>query len=298
MENNKLVFISIIIPCFNEEETIVKVIKEVKRVMGETNYQYEIMIVDDNSTDKTVEMVENLKSSIPELVLIKRPINGGAGASRKTGIKAAKGGIIVMLDGDGTYEVPAIPRLLEYFPEYDQVNGARTSEEGTYKLLRYCAKWFIRKLAIYLTGYKIPDLNTGLKAFKKDIMLKYLWVIPDGFSCVTTMTLAFLTNGYNVKYIPTKYFKRIGKSKFHPVKDSIKYLNTVFRMIIYFKPLKFFIPLALIILLAAIIKLFYGAIHVSLKVRATEIILSVAAFQVFFFGLLADLIVSSTKREE
>ena len=134
--------------------------------------------------------------------------------------------------------------MLPHFPAYDQVNGARTSEQGTLPWLRRPAKWFIRKLACYLTGHKIPDLNTGLKAFKRDAMLPWLWVVPDGFSCVTTMTLAFLTNGYAVKYVPTPYRPRIGRSKFHPIKDTLSYLSTVLRMVLYFRPLKVFLPLS------------------------------------------------------
>jgi len=145
----------------------------------------------------------------------------------------ARGDIIVMLDADGSYETSDIPKLLDYFPEYDQVNGARTSEKGDLKYLRIPTKWVLRKLACLLTRSDIPDLNTGLKAFKKDQMLQYLWTLPNGFSCVSTMTFVFLANGHRVKYIPTAYHKRIGQSKFRPVKDSFKYFKTIIRMVLY-----------------------------------------------------------------
>lgn len=296
MENDK--FITILIPCYNEEEAIQGVIKNVDRTMNQTNYQYEILIVDDNSTDKSVELIKQEMRLNNKVRLFERKINKGSGASRKSGIREARGDIVVMLDGDGTYNYEDIPKMLSYFPEYDQVNGARTTEEGTYKLLRFSAKWFIRKLAIYLSGYQIPDLNTGLKAFKKDMMMKYLWVIPNGFSCVTTMTMAFLTNGYNVKYIPTKYFKRVGNSKFHPVKDTLRYLNTVIRMIIYFNPLKFFIPLSLILFFIAIGWIIYSLSFIDFKIHASQVILIIFSLQIFIFGFLADLIVSTTKREK
>jgi len=295
MENK---FITILIPCYNEEEAIGAVIDQVDKVMRGTEHEYEILIVDDVSTDQTVARVEGKMGANSRVRLVKRSMNGGSGASRKTGLRAAKGEIVVMLDGDGTYDPETIPGMLEYFPEYDQVNGARTSEEGTYKVLRFSAKWLIRKLAIYLSGYRIPDLNTGLKAFKKDIMLKYLWVIPDGFSCVTTMTLAFLTNGYNVKYVPTRYFKRVGKSKFHPLKDTAKYLNTVVRMVVYFKPLKFFVPLSLLLLLITILSAIYTFIYIDQKIHASQVILAVSALQILVFGFIADLIVSTTKRDK
>ncbi len=295
MEND---FITILMPVFNEEKAIRKVVQDVDATMKKTKYNFEILLVDDASTDQTVEIINDIMKDNQRVRLIRRKLNGGSGASRKTGIRAAKGSIIVMIDADGSYDHTDIPKMLSYFPEYDQVNGARTSEEGTYKILRFTAKWFIRKLAIYLSGYKIPDLNTGLKAFKKDEMMKYLWVIPDGFSCVTTMTLAFLTNGYNVKYIPSRYFKRIGKSKFHPIKDTLKYLNTVIRMVIYFKPLKFFVPLSLFLLTVGVIRICYGLYYIEFKIRASEIIIVLTSIQILFFGLLADLIVSTTKRDK
>ena len=212
--------VSIVLPAYNEEKAIAKVIDDVRAAMESTDYRYEILVVDDASTDNTAKIAESKGIRVS-----RRPINGGSGSARKTGILNAQAEIIVMLDVDGTYNAFDLPKMLSYFPEYDQVNGARTSEQGTLKLLRVPAKWFIRRLACYLTKTDIPDLNTGLKAFKKDIMLKYLWVLPPGFSCVTTMTLAFLANGYAVKYIPTEYYKRTGKSKFHPIKDTAGYLQ-------------------------------------------------------------------------
>lgn len=295
-ESNKKFFVTVLVPVYNEEKAIGPVLDDLEKVMATSGYEYELLMVDDNSQDGTVAEINKKMTVNSRIKLVRRRINGGSGASRKTGILNSRGEVIVMLDGDGTYNAYNIPEMLKYFPEYDQVNGARTSEEGTYKILRFTAKWFIRKIACYLSGYKIPDLNTGLKAFKRDIMIKYLWVIPDGFSCVTTMTLAFLTNGYNVKYIPTKYFKRIGKSKFHPLKDTAKYLNTVVRMVVYFKPLKFFVPLASIIFILGLLKIIFGLYFVEFKIKASDIIIIILAFQLYIFGFLADLIVSTTKR--
>lgn len=290
------IYVSIVIPVYNEEEAIVGVINDIFSVMEKTSYVYELIIVDDCSTDRTVKRVCGLKEE--KLKLIKRKINRGAGASRKTGIINSSGEIIVMLDGDGTYNPEDIPRLLEYFPEYDQVNGARDREAGTMRLLRLSMKWFIRKLACYLSGTNIPDLNTGLKAFRKDIMLRYLWVIPDGFSCVTTMTLAFLCNGFAVKYVPIKYLKRIGKSKFHPIMDTYNYVKTVIRIIMYFNPLRIFVPLFLFMFSFGVIKTMYDIIFVVHKMQASDIIIIVVSVLILALGLIADLIVTQSKRNE
>lgn len=282
--------ITILLPAYNEESAIGKVLDDIKRVMNSSKYSndYEILVIDDNSKDKTAEI-----SKSKGVRVIKRKINGGSGASRKTGILEAKGEIIVMLDADDTYCTEDIPKMLNFFPEYDQVNGARDSEQGTLKFLRVPAKWIICKIASFLSGVKIPDLNTGLKAFKKDIMVKYLWVIPDGFSCVTTMTLSFLCNGYNVKYIPTKYKKRLGKSKFHPLKDTYKYLQTVLRIIIYFNPFKIFFPISLMLIFLALLILFYSIFYMPKVMDITVLVLFITSLQIFSLGIIAELIVKN-----
>jgi len=282
--------VSVVIPVYNEEEAIGGVLQEVKRAMTQVSQTYEILVVDDQSSDATFE-----KAKAEGVRVLRRPVRGGSGAARRSGIEAAFGEIIVMLDGDGSYDPADIPKLLAHFPEFDQVNGARTSEQGTLKWLRTPAKWFIKELASYLTGTRIPDLNTGLKAFKKEIMKKYLWVLPDGFSCVSTMTLAFLSNGYAVKYIPTHYRKRIGKSKFHPVKDTIAYLNTVVRMIMYFRPLRIFMPLSILLFLSAAGKSIWS-FRVTSSLQESDIMIFVSAVLLAALGLIADLIVTYHNR--
>lgn len=283
-------YVSIVLPAYNEEEAIGKVIDDLRKVMEDTNYTYEILVIDDHSDDQTGAIAEKKKARV-----IRKPFTGGSGASRRVGILNAEGEIIVMLDADGSYEASTIPEMLKYFPEYDQVNGARTSEQGTLKFLRTPAKWVIRKLACYLSGTQIPDLNTGLKAFKKDIMRKYLWVLPEGFSCVTTMTLAFLTNGYAVKYIPTAYHKRIGKSKFHPVKDTVNYVNTVVKIVMYFRPLRVFMPMAAFLTIFGIVKSILSLALTS-TLQESDIIIFMTALIVGAIGLLADLIASYHNR--
>ncbi len=281
--------VSIVLPCYNESEAINKVVSDIRAVMNATGRNYEILVVDDCSTDDTAAKAEALG-----LRVVRHPVNMGSGASRRTGTIEARGEIIVMLDCDGTYEPRTIPKMLSCFPRYHQVNGARTSEKGTLRLLRVPAKWLIRQLAIYVSGHQIPDLNTGLKAYYRDVMLKYLWVLPDGFSCVTSMTLAFLCNGHPVKYVPTPYYKRVGTSKFHPVKDSAKYIATILRVITFFRPLRVYLPVAAILLIAGIgFSVFHLVATGSLQ--ESDIILFTSGVLVGMMGLLAELIVSQRR---
>jgi polyisoprenyl-phosphate glycosyltransferase len=274
--------VSVVLPVFNEEGAVVSVVSGVKAVMDKTGRDYEIIVVDDCSTDKTAAILKGLPVRV-----ITHEANRGVGAARKTGIRAASGSIIVMIDTDGTYPADSIPQLLAYLPEYDHVVGARTSERGTVRLLRQPVKWFLFRLASYLAKSHIPDLNSGMRAFKKDIMMKYLYLIPNGFSCVSTMTLSFLNNDHRVKYVPIEYFKRNGKSKFRIVVHTRDMFFTILRMCIYFNPLRLFLPLSAVLLIC-------GAL-LSFHHRMGAIVLFLFGVQMFTFGLLADLIVNQEK---
>jgi len=282
--------VSIVIPVYNEEGAIGDDLDTIIATMKRSGYTYELIVVDDGSTDRTADIAR-----AKGVKMIQHPINRGTGAARRTGILQARGEIIVMTDGDGTYPNQDIPHLLEYLPAFDQVVGARTSEQGSFRFLRAPTKWFIRKLACYLTGMDIPDLNSGLRAFKREVMLKFLYLIPDGFSCVSTMTLAFLCNGYTIKYVPIDYYKRIGRSKFHPINDTYNYVLTVIRMVMYFNPLKVFLPSSFVLFLLGAAKTIYDN-FVNLRIRESDVIMIVVSIVIGMMGLLADLIVVQHKR--
>lgn len=283
--------LTVLLPAYNEAAAIPPVVAEVRAALAAWPDAWEILVVDDASTDGTVAAARAAGVRVVE-----RPVNGGSGASRKTGIHAAKGEWIAMLDADGTYVASHLPEMLSFLPAYDQVNGARVVEAGTMKALRVPAKWFIRKLAEWVSGHRIPDLNTGLKVFKRDVMKDYLWALPPGFSCVTSMTLSFLCNGHPVKYVPVGYRKRIGKSKFHPVKDTFRYGSTVLRLVMYFRPMRIFGPMALLLALLAAGKGAYDFwFHSHHTLQESDLFLGLTAVMVFVLGLIADLIVAQAR---
>jgi hypothetical protein len=197
-----------------------------------------------------------------------------------------------------TYPNEEIPALVKELEGYDQVVGARRTEEGTARALRVPAKWFIRKLASYLVDTRIPDLNSGFRAFRRDVAAQYLHMLPKGFSCVTTMTMTFLSNGYAVKHVPIDYASRSGRSKFHWWRDTQSYLVQVIRLVMSYEPLRIFVPLALTLTLLAVGKLAYDLVTDPVKVAANTLLIFFAAFQTLAIGLIADLLVRTSRPKE
>ena len=276
--------ISVVIPAHNEEKAIGAVLDELIEVLeGQT---YEIIVVDDGSTDNTAKIVQE-----KQVKLIQHPQNMGYGAAIKTGIKNATNDLILIIDGDGSYPVKAIPELLKEVDQYNMVVGARTGKEVKIQLYRRPAKRFLSVLANYLSETKIPDLNSGMRIFRRKDVEKILNILPNKFSFTTTMTLTYHTTGLLVKYVPINYYKRAGKSKIRPFKDGFNFIMLIFRTITYFNPLKVFLPVGFAFFVAAIFVFLYSALFLSKFMDVTTIVLVVAAIQTVLFGLLADLVV-------
>ncbi len=276
--------ISVIIPAYNEEAGIGGVLGEVESVLKNTGVDFEIIVVDDGSTDRTAEIVRGTGA-----VLVEQPANRGYGAALKTGIGRARYDRVLIVDADGTYPPEAIPRLLAAAEDYDMVVGARTGENVAIPPFRRFPKWLLKKLADYLTGMKIPDLNSGLRIFRKEATEKFLPILPDGFSFTTTITVAFLCNSRPVRYVPIDYHKRSGRSKFRPLQDTFNLLTLIIRTSLYFNPLKIFVPAGCVLLALGLVLLTYRLIAGG-GGMVTTVVLLMAGLQVLALGLLADLI--------
>ena len=288
--------VSIVLPCFNEQDHVLREVERVSRAMDASGLPYELVAVDDASTDATLERLRAAAPNLPRLRVVHFPRNGGAGTVRRIGTQQAKGNIVVWTDADMTYpneRIPELVAMLDADPSIDQVVGARTSEEGTHKIARVPAKWFIRKLAEKLTNSQIPDLNSGLRAFRRDVALPYLRLLPPGFSCVTTITLAFLSNEHGVVYVPIDYAKRAGVSKFRFVSDAYRYILQVLRMVMYFNPLKVLMPPALFLLGLGILKGIFDMVVHPLYFAINTVLIFVTGLIIASMALLADLIVRS-----
>lgn len=288
--------VTVVLPCYNEADHVLAEVARICLAMEASGYRWELLAVDDASTDDTLSVLRQAQLEFPRLRLLPLPRNGGSGSARRIGTQQALGRIVVWTDADMTYpndRIPEFVALLEKDPTIDQVVGARTSEQGTQKLLRVPAKWLIRKLAERLAGERIPDLNSGLRAFRREVALPYLRLLPPGFSCVTTITMAFLHNQHYVHYIPIEYAKRSGTSKFHFVTDAYRYILQVLRMVMYFNPLKVLMPPALILMGLGGGKIVYDVIANPVKIATNTILLILAGLIIASMALLADLIVRS-----
>lgn len=285
--------VSIVLPVYNEQGHLRDEIDRIRKTMDESPYSYEIIVVDDGSTDGSGERLRGIEG----IRLFGFAINRGSGSARRYGSQAARGSVVVWTDVDMSYPNEMIPDLVaELELGWDQVVGARTNEEGTIRFLRRPAKWFIRKLAAYLTGSEIPDLNSGLRAFRKEVGDQFLYLLPRGFSCVTTITMTFLANGYSVKYVPVPYYPRAGESKFHWWSDTRRYLMQVLRMTLSYEPLRVFGPMGTVLLGTGAGKLVYDLVDKNFRVATNTLVVLGVAIAVILVGVIADLLVQINRR--
>jgi glycosyltransferase involved in cell wall biosynthesis len=288
--------VTIVLPCYNEQDHVLQEVARISAAMDSSGFSYELLAIDDKSTDNTLAVLREAGPHYPHMRIVAFRRNGGSGTARRIATNEAHGRIVVWTDADMTYPNERIPEFVQYLldnPDVDQVVGARTSEQGTHKYLRVPAKFIIRKIAESLSSTKIPDLNSGLRAFRRDVSLPYLRLLPPGFSCVTTITMSFLSNQHAVDYIPIDYAKRAGVSKFHFVRDAYRYILQVLRMVMYFNPIKVLMPLALWILAIGVVKGIVDLVHYHLRLTTNAVLLILVGLLIGSIALLADLIVRS-----
>lgn len=281
--------ITVLIPAFNEEHGIGSVLNAFQGLIRDQNITAEIIVINDGSADGTAQVVKCFEN----VRLVEHETNRGYGASLKTGIRHATHNLILIADADGTYPIESIPQLLERMVDSDMVVGARIGQQVSVPLLRRPAKWLLGKLARYLAQRDIPDLNSGLRIFRRELAERFLPLFPDGFSFTITITMAALTNDYRVRFVPVNYYKRTGKSSIRPSRDFFGFLSLIVRMTVYFNPLRVFLPASVFLLVIGVIKAGVDVyLHDAFGVGTGLAILT--AFLILLLGLLADLIIRRT----
>jgi len=280
---------SVIIPAYNEEKSIRSVLVNILDVLKDSDQQFEIIVVNDCSTDNTKKEILEHEISVR---LIEHQNNKGYGAALKTGIRHSKYDLIVITDADGTYPNEMIIDIVSTAVQndYDMVVGARTGPNVNIPLIRKPAKWLINCLANYLTKTKIPDLNSGLRVIKKSLILKYIKILPDGFSFTSTITMAALTNNKSIKYLPINYYQRKGTSKIRPIHDTLNFIQLIIRTSIYFDPLRVFIPFSLFLGILAGTILIGSWLFLDKIMDVTFAVIIMTAITVLSIGMIADLI--------
>jgi glycosyltransferase involved in cell wall biosynthesis len=281
--------LSILVPAWNEEAGLRKTLEELWAVVSTLGREVEIVVIDDGSTDGTAAVAEAAGARV-----VRHPVNRGYGASLRTGITQSRHPLIAIADADGTYPVSALVDLVRAMDGADMAVGARTGANVRIPWARRPAKWFLTHLASYLCGHAIPDLNSGLRVFRRELVTRFLGILPDGFSFTTTITIAALTNGYRVHFHPIDYRRRIGTSAIRPLRDSFNFLQLIVRLTVYFRPLNVFLPAALVLFVLGCAKAGLDY-HRTGAFGVGSAIVILAAIQIAFLGLLADMIATRTR---
>ena len=273
--------ISVVIPAFNEADGIESTLNEL--LSFASGKDWEIIVVNDGSNDGTGEIIGKFDS----VKAINHPYNKGYGAAIKTGIRNASGDIIILFDADGQHNPEDIPSLLDKLPEYDMVIGERT-KDSKQDWLRKPGKFILKLVANMLTEQKIKDLNSGLRAIKKSIIINMLDLFPSGFSFSTTSTIAFFKIGYNVCYVPIKARDRVGKSTVRQIKHGPQVLLLILRLITLFSPLRIFVNVSALLFILGFGYQIEEIIRRGWHFVNGALLLIIASLLVFLFGLIAD----------
>ena len=288
--------VTVILPVLNEEGAVAAEIREVRRVLQSHGITHEVIVVDDGSVDRSAE-----RAAAEGVAVIRHVENRGYGASIKTGMRAARYDTIVITDADGTYPADQIPELVSRLEDADMVVGARTGANVHIPLVRRPAKWVLNWVAARVAGRRIPDLNSGLRAFRRECAEQYLTILSNRFSFTSTITLALLADDYRVVYHPIDYHPRIGRSKITPW-HFMDFLILVMRLAVLFQPLRVFVPLATLSAAAGVLKVIYDIITFFPRAGATAgwsilylpvlsttaTLLLLVSFQLLVVGLVAD----------
>jgi glycosyltransferase involved in cell wall biosynthesis len=270
----------VIVPVFNEENSVATFHAGLTSALSEAHIKYEIIYVNDGSTDSSAKQLARINN----VMVLSHDRNRGYGAAIKTGLRYAKTNTIAIIDCDGTYSTNDLAKLYQHMNDCDMVIGVRPQKNN----LNSFSKRILRSIASYAVDYPIPDLNSGLRIFKREVSEQLFSMLPNGFSLTSTMTLGGLYNPFRVRFIPIEYNQRTGKSKIKPMKAFFGFTMLIFRTMVLFNPLKFFLPPAGLFALIGLGFLIRDII--ALDIAQTSVLMLVNAFLCLAIGLLAEAI--------
>jgi glycosyltransferase involved in cell wall biosynthesis len=277
--------VSVVIPAFNEEDGIADVVAR----LAASGPWREILVVDDGSTDRTAE-----RAAAAGARVVRHPYNKGNGAAVKTGIREAAGEVVLLMDADGQHDPAEAVSVVSPVGVHDMVIGARRSGDQT--LTRAAGNRAFTALASWLTGRPIPDLTSGFRAARRDRLMDVIHLLPNGFSYPTTSCLAFLKAGFNVLFTPITARPRVGRSKIRVMRDGVRFLLIILKIVTLYSPMKVFFPVSAASLLLGIA---YGIWNVTRydKIPMGSALLIQLGVVVFLFGLISEQIASAQDRK-
>ncbi|MGD8814958.1 MAG: glycosyltransferase family 2 protein [Anaerolineales bacterium] len=275
---------SVIIPVYREAEIIKQLVEETHQVMRTIGDPYEIIVVDDGSEDRSAEFARQANANV-----FSHPHNLGNGAAIKTGIRNARGRILVTMDGDGQHSPQDISRLMKEMDRYEMVVGARRRGSST-SVHRATANAIYNLLATYVCGMKIEDLTSGFRAIKSEIARNFLYLLPNTFSYPTTLTMAVIRSGFSMRYIPILTAPRHGtsRSKIKLLEDGSRFLMIILRIATFFSPLKIFVPASLMLFLTGFGYGLFKVIVLGTRYGPTSAMMMTVAGLVFLVGLVSE----------
>tara|TARA_Y100000591_G_scaffold285229_1_gene267380 strand:- start:1979 stop:2848 length:870 start_codon:yes stop_codon:yes gene_type:complete len=289
-----MINLSFVIPVFNEEETIKKVILDIQKKCAQIREidKYEILIIDDNSTDQSQKIISEFK----EIKYLKNLNNFGYGFSLKKGIRSSNFSNIVILDGDGTYPIESLDKLInQYNKGYDLVIGKRTGKNLNLSPFKKPMRMILKFIVEYATGTKIPDINSGFRIINKEKIIKNLDHLSDAFSFTTSMTMTFTYLKYSISYIdiPYELRKQNSPSKVRLFKDSLRTLQYIIKIVLFFDKIKLFVLISLILILFSLL-LFLLSIY-NFAFFLPGILTVLTSVLIFSIGMLSETIGKNNK---
>lgn len=273
--------LTLLIPAFNEADTIGQVIPQLRALYA----QAEILVVDDGSTDETARIAQAASARV-----LRHPYNKGNGASVKTGLRNATREVVIIFDADGQHDAQDIAKLADCIGEYDLVVGARDENSQT-DFGRRMYHHLLNMLATYLSGMRVPDATSGFRAARREDLLQFIHLLPNGFSTPVTTSLAFIKAGYSVKFLPTTMQKRQGGvSKIKPVRDGTRFFIIAFRMSTMFAPMKLFLPVSVALFVIAFVYTIFDIVFITHRLYVTNsaVLFFTMAILIFLIGLVAE----------
>lgn len=286
--------LSVVLPVFEEADYIGGLLDDLVGFLENQGDSFELVAVDDGSSDGTLDALKEAAIRHPQLRVVRHLVNRGNGASLRTGIRAAQGEIVITMDADGQHRPEHLPALLAQIPPYDLVIGARTlGYRGP--AARSLANRFYNAFSSWLVSRQIDDLTSGLRAMRRDAVVRFLPLFPEGFSAPTTTTLAFLKAGYNVTFVPINVQPRqSGRSKIAPFQDGARFVRVILRMIMLYDPLRIFLPTGVILTVLGVLAWVAGLMAAGrLVLPNSAILLFSSALMTWLLGLVSDQIAST-----